>query len=79
VKLDLDRMDNNDNRLFGVAAKIARVRELSCQLTIRPLYAGQTRTRKRELTRRANHRLISIVARVAKACAGNRPAGNWPP
>lgn len=40
VRLDLDRMDDNDNRLFGVTAEIAWVPKPSYQLTIRtPLYA----------------------------------------
>jgi opacity protein-like surface antigen len=40
VRLDLDRMDDNDNRLFGVTAQIAWVPKPSYQLTVRtPLYA----------------------------------------
>jgi hypothetical protein len=40
VRLDLDRMDENDNRLFGVTAQISWVPKPSYQLTIRtPLYA----------------------------------------
>jgi len=40
VRLDLDLMDDNDNRLFGVTAQIAWVPKPSYQLTIRtPLYA----------------------------------------
>lgn len=40
VRLDLDHMDDNDNRLFGVTAEIAWVPKPSYQLTIRtPLYA----------------------------------------
>jgi hypothetical protein len=40
VRLDLDRMDDNDNRLFGVTAEIAWVPKPSYQVTIRtPLYA----------------------------------------
>lgn len=40
VRLDLDRMDDNDNRLFGVTAQIAWVPKPAYQLTIRtPLYA----------------------------------------
>jgi hypothetical protein len=40
VRLDLDRMDDNDNRLFGVTAQISWVPKPSYQLTIRtPLYA----------------------------------------
>jgi hypothetical protein len=40
VRLDLDRMGDNDNRLFGVTAQIAWVPKPAYQLTIRtPLYA----------------------------------------
>jgi hypothetical protein len=40
VRLDLDRMDDNDNRLFGITAQIAWVPKPSYQLTVRtPLYA----------------------------------------
>src|SRR6266700_1122897 len=40
VRVDLDRMDDNDNRLFGVTAQIAWVSKPSYQLTFRtPLYA----------------------------------------
>jgi hypothetical protein len=40
VRLDLDRMDDNDNRLFGVTAQISWVPKPSYQLTVRtPLYA----------------------------------------
>ena len=40
VRLDLDRMDDNDNRLFGVTAEIAWTPKPAYQLTIRtPLYA----------------------------------------
>ena len=40
LRLDLDRMDDNDNRLFGVTAQISWVPKPSYQLTIRtPLYA----------------------------------------
>ena len=40
IRLDLDRMDDNDNRLFGVTAQISWVPKPSYQLTIRtPLYA----------------------------------------
>lgn len=40
IRLDLDRMDDNDNRLFGVTAQIAWVPKPAYQLTIRtPLYA----------------------------------------
>jgi hypothetical protein len=40
VRLDLDRMDDNDNRLFGVTAQIAWVPKPAYQLTVRtPLYA----------------------------------------
>lgn len=39
ARFDLDRMDDNDNRLFGVTAQIAWVPKPSYQLTIRtPLY-----------------------------------------
>jgi hypothetical protein len=41
-KLDPDRMDDNDNRLFGATAQIARVPKPSYQLTVRtPLLRGQ--------------------------------------
>jgi hypothetical protein len=40
VRLDLDRMDNDDNRLFGLTAQISWVPKPSYQLTVRtPLYA----------------------------------------
>ena len=40
VRLDLDRMDDNDNRLFGVTAQISWVPKPAYQLTLRtPLYA----------------------------------------
>ncbi|UQR67971.1 hypothetical protein LRP30_20185 [Bradyrhizobium sp. C-145] len=40
VRLDLDRMDDNDNRLFGVTAEIMWVPKPAYQLTVRtPLYA----------------------------------------
>jgi opacity protein-like surface antigen len=40
VRFDLDRMDDNDNRLFGVTAEISWVPKPAYQLTIRtPLYA----------------------------------------
>jgi hypothetical protein len=40
ARLDLDRMDDNDNRLFGVTAQISWVPKPAYQLTIRtPLYA----------------------------------------
>ena len=40
VTSDLDRMDDNDDRLFGVTAQIFWVPKLSYQLTVRtPLYA----------------------------------------
>ena len=40
VRLDLDRMDDDDNRLFGVTAQIAWTPKPSYQLTLRtPLYA----------------------------------------
>jgi len=39
VRLDLDRVDDNDNRLFGVTAQIMWVPRPSYQLTLRtPLY-----------------------------------------
>ncbi|WP_461353451.1 hypothetical protein [Bradyrhizobium sp. USDA 4454] len=39
LRLDLDRMDDNDNRLFGVTAEILWVPKPSYQLTLRtPLY-----------------------------------------
>jgi hypothetical protein len=40
VRLDLDRMDDNDNRLFGITAEIAWTPKPAYQLTVRtPLYA----------------------------------------
>ena len=40
ARLDLDRMDDNDNRLFGITAQIAWTPKPSYQLTLRtPLYA----------------------------------------
>jgi hypothetical protein len=40
LRLDLDRMDHNDNRLFGITAQVAWVPKPSCQVTLRtPLYA----------------------------------------
>ncbi|MBR0840937.1 hypothetical protein JQ607_12120 [Bradyrhizobium liaoningense] len=40
LRLDLDRMDDNDNRLFGITALIAWMPKPSYQLTLRtPLYA----------------------------------------
>jgi len=40
VRFDLDRMDDNDNRLFGVTAQVAWTPKPSYQLTVRtPLYA----------------------------------------
>lgn len=40
VRLDLDRMDDNDNRLFGITAQIAWMPKPSYQVTLRtPLYA----------------------------------------
>ncbi len=40
LRLDLDRMDDNDNRLFGITAQIAWISKPSCQVTLRtPLYA----------------------------------------
>jgi hypothetical protein len=39
VRLDLDRMDDNDNRLFGVTAEIMWVPKPAYMLTLRtPLY-----------------------------------------
>ena len=40
VRFDLDRMDDDDNRLFGITAQIAWTPKPSHQLTLRtPLYA----------------------------------------
>jgi hypothetical protein len=40
LRLDLDRMDDNDNRLFGVTAQITWVPKPAYQVTVRtPLYA----------------------------------------
>jgi len=40
VRLDLDRMDDHDNRLFGLTAQISWMPKPSYQLTVRtPLYA----------------------------------------
>ncbi|UPJ61457.1 hypothetical protein [Bradyrhizobium sp. 192] len=40
LRLDLDRMDDNDNRLFGITAQIAWIPKPSYQVTLRtPLYA----------------------------------------
>ena len=40
VRFDLDRMDDNDNRLFGVTAEIAWTPKPAYQFTVRtPLYA----------------------------------------
>ncbi|MGY3602955.1 MULTISPECIES: hypothetical protein [unclassified Bradyrhizobium] len=40
MRLDLDRMDDNDNRLFGITAEIMWVPKPAYQLTVRtPLYA----------------------------------------
>ncbi|MHC2624022.1 hypothetical protein ACVIW2_006054 [Bradyrhizobium huanghuaihaiense] len=40
LRLDLDRMDDNDNRLFGITAQIAWTPKPAYQLTLRtPLYA----------------------------------------
>jgi len=40
LRLDLDRMDDNDNRLFGITAQIAWTPKPSYQITLRtPLYA----------------------------------------
>jgi hypothetical protein len=42
VRLDLDRMDDNDNRLFGVTVEIMWVPKPAFQLTLRtPLYAAR--------------------------------------
>ena len=42
VRLDLDRMDDDDNRLFGVTAQIAWTPKPSYQLTLRtPLYMNK--------------------------------------
>jgi hypothetical protein len=39
VRFDLDRMDDNDNRLFGITAQVAWIPKPSYQLTLRtPLY-----------------------------------------
>ena len=39
LRVDLDRMDDNDNRLFGITAQIAWAPKPSYQLTVRtPLY-----------------------------------------
>ncbi|WP_445222612.1 hypothetical protein ACKWRH_02855 [Bradyrhizobium sp. Pa8] len=40
LRLDLDRMDDNDNRLFGITAQIAWMAKPAYQVTLRtPLYA----------------------------------------
>jgi hypothetical protein len=40
LRLDLDKMDDNDNRLFGITAQISWVPKPAYQLTVRtPLYA----------------------------------------
>jgi hypothetical protein len=42
LRLDLDRMDDNDNRLFGITAQIAWMPKPSYQVTLRtPLYAAR--------------------------------------
>jgi hypothetical protein len=42
VRFDLDRMDDDDNRLFGITAQIAWTPKPSYQLILRtPLYAIQ--------------------------------------
>ena len=42
LRLDLDRMDDNDNRLFGVTAQIAWMPKPAYQVTLRtPLYAAR--------------------------------------
>jgi len=39
MRFDLDRMDDNDNRLFGVTAEIMWIPKPAYQLTLRtPLY-----------------------------------------
>ena len=44
MRLDLDRLDDNDNRLFGVTAEIMWVPKPTYQLTLRtPLYAVRNR------------------------------------
>ena len=40
LRLDLDRLDDNDNRLFGITAQVAWMPKPSYQLTLRtPIYA----------------------------------------
>ena len=40
LRLDLDRMDHNDNRLFGITTQISWMPKPSYQVTLRtPLYA----------------------------------------
>jgi hypothetical protein len=42
VRLDFDRMDDNDNRLFSVTAQIMWLPKPSYQLTLRtPLYLAR--------------------------------------
>lgn len=85
IRLDVDRMDDNDDRLFGVRAEIARVPKPSYQLTLRtPLYAVRHRSAKKSLTRRANHLHIFILQefwspRPVKTAAGffNRTAAAY--
>jgi hypothetical protein len=49
VRFDLDRMDDNDNRLFGVTAEIMWVPKPAYQLTIRtPLYAVRNQSKGTE-------------------------------
>jgi hypothetical protein len=68
IRLDLDRMDDNDDRLFGVTA--------SYQLTLRaPLYAVRHWSVKKSLTRRANHLDIFILARILEPAAGENGRG----
>jgi hypothetical protein len=40
VRFDLDRMDDNDNRLFGITAEVTWTPKPTYQMTVRtPLYA----------------------------------------
>jgi hypothetical protein len=73
VRVDLDRMDHNHNRLFGVTAQIAWVPKPSYQLTIRtPLYAVRNwRPSRNVLPRRANHRHMFNIPRM-KPAPGSR-------
>lgn len=48
IRLDLDRMDDDDNRLFGITAQIAWVPKPAYALTIRtPLYDAAARSLQR--------------------------------